>query len=344
MFPASWRWFACWDLCHLGLAFRQRHCLGPCAPTKKRVPESFALSSRPASGKLARTTPCLFMPSSASFISPRASLLRAASCREGAMAEAAAPVKGTRPEGAVSEADASAKVREMFTRIAPRYDLLNHLLSLQLDRLWRARAAKLLSPILSHPDALVLDLCCGTGDLAFSLARAGSARIVGADFAHTMLVRAKEKSAALAAGATEPIAAPVPFLEADAMRLPFADASFDLVTTAFGFRNLSNYEAGLCEIQRVLKPGGTITILEFTEPPDGLLGDLYRWYFCKVLPKIGGLISGESAAYSYLPKSVARFFRPPELASRMTAVGYQSVDYRVWTLGTVALHTAIRPR
>ena len=260
------------------------------------------------------------------------------------MPELAAPVKGTRPDGAVTETDASTKVREMFTRIAPRYDLLNHLLSLQLDRLWRARAAKFLRPILSRPDALVLDLCCGTGDLAFSLARAGSARIVGADFAHTMLVRAKEKSAALAAGATEPIAAPVPFLEADAMRLPFADASFDLVTTAFGFRNLSNYEAGLCEIQRVLKPGGTITILEFTEPPDGLLGDLYRWYFCKVLPKIGGLISGESAAYSYLPKSVARFFRPPELASLMTTVGYQSVDYIVWTLGTVALHTAIRAK
>jgi demethylmenaquinone methyltransferase / 2-methoxy-6-polyprenyl-1,4-benzoquinol methylase len=259
------------------------------------------------------------------------------------MPEAAAPVKGTRPEGAVTEADASTKVREMFTRIAPRYDLLNHLLSLQLDRLWRARTAKRLRPILSRSDAFVLDLCCGTGDLAFSLARSGKARIVGADFAHTMLVRANQKSAALAAAATGQTAPPLPFLEADAMGLPFADASFDLVTTAFGFRNLSNYEAGLREIQRVLKPGGTIAILEFTEPPDGLLGDLYRWYFCKVLPKIGGIISGDSAAYSYLPKSVARFFRPLELASLMTAIGYQSVDYRVWTLGTVALHTAVRP-
>jgi len=260
------------------------------------------------------------------------------------MPEVSAPVKGTRPEGAVTEADASIKVREMFTRIAPRYDLLNHLLSLQLDRLWRARVTKLLRPILSQPDALVLDLCCGTGDLAFSLTRAGKARIVGADFAHAMLVRANQKSAALAAAATGQTVPPVPFLEADAMRLPFADASFDLVTTAFGFRNLSNYEAGLREIQRVMKPGGTLAILEFTEPPDGLLGDLYRWYFCKVLPKIGGLISGDSAAYSYLPKSVARFFRPAELASLITAVGYQSVDYRVWTLGTVALHTATRPR
>src|SRR5712691_1479069 len=109
------------------------------------------------------------------------------------MAEAAAPVKGTRPEGAVTEADASKKVREMFTQIAPRYDLLNHLLSLQLDRLWRARTAKILRPIIERSDALVLDLCCGTGDLAFALVRAGKARIIGADFAHPMIVRAREK-------------------------------------------------------------------------------------------------------------------------------------------------------
>jgi demethylmenaquinone methyltransferase / 2-methoxy-6-polyprenyl-1,4-benzoquinol methylase len=260
------------------------------------------------------------------------------------VAEAAAPVKGTRPEGAVTEADASKKVREMFTQIAPRYDLLNHLLSLQLDRLWRARTARLLQPILDRPDALALDLCCGTGDLAFALARAGKARIVGADFAHAMLVRATEKSAALVPPPNQAAVSPMCFFEADALRLPFADACFDLVTTAFGFRNLANYEAGLREIQRVLKPGGTVAILEFTEPPNGLLGDFYRWYFCKVLPKIGGLISGERFAYTYLPKSVARFFRPPELAALMSTIGYLSVDYHVWTLGTVALHTAVRPR
>jgi demethylmenaquinone methyltransferase/2-methoxy-6-polyprenyl-1,4-benzoquinol methylase len=260
------------------------------------------------------------------------------------MAEAAAPVKGTRPEGAVTEADASKKVREMFTQIAPRYDLLNHLLSLQLDRLWRTRTARLLHSILERPDAVVLDLCCGTGDLAFALARAGKARIVGADFAHSMLVRAREKSAALAPSPNQGSASPMTFLEADALRLPFAGDSFDLVTTAFGFRNLANYEAGLREIQRVLKPGGTIAILEFTEPPDGLLGDFYRWYFCKVLPRIGGLISGDRSAYTYLPKSVARFFRPPELAALINAVGYRSVDFRAWTFGTVALHTALRAK
>ena len=258
------------------------------------------------------------------------------------MAEVAAPVKGTRPEGAATEADASKKVREMFSGIAPRYDLLNHLLSLQLDRLWRARTASRLQSILDRPDALVLDLCCGTGELAFALARAGNARIVGADFAHPMLVRAREKSAAPAPPRNQNAAPPMPFFEADALGLPFAGASFDLVTSAFGFRNLANYEAGLREIQRVLKPSGTIAILEFTEPADGLPGDFYRWYFCKVLPRIGGLISGDRSAYTYLPRSVARFFRPPELAALMSAVGYRFVDYRVWTLGSVALHTGLR--
>ncbi len=253
------------------------------------------------------------------------------------------PVKGTRPEGAENEADASRKVREMFTQIAPSYDALNHILSLQLDRLWRARTAKQLRPILHREDALVLDLCCGTGDLALALRKFGKASIVGADFAHTMLVRARAKSILGHSRSGMPASPPLPLAEADALRLPFGDSSFDLVTTAFGFRNLANYEAGLREIQRVLKPGGTLAILEFTEPPDNVLGNLYRWYFCKVLPRIGGWLSGDPAAYTYLPKSVARFFRPPELASLMAAAGYHTVAYKVWTIGTVALHTAQRP-
>ncbi|HKW34325.1 MAG TPA: bifunctional demethylmenaquinone methyltransferase/2-methoxy-6-polyprenyl-1,4-benzoquinol methylase UbiE [Candidatus Acidoferrum sp.] len=259
------------------------------------------------------------------------------------MSETTAPVKGTQPEGATTEAEASKKVREMFTQIAPRYDLLNHLLSFELDRLWRARAAKLLRPIIERPDAVVLDLCCGTGDLALALAHAGKARIVGADFAHTMLVRASTKSVNMRENDGASNATRMPFFEADALRLPFADASFDLVTSAFGFRNLANYEAGLREIHRVLKPGGTIAILEFAEPPEGFLGDLYRWYFTKVLPRIGWLISGHQSAYTYLPKSVARFFRPPELAALMLSFGFESVDFREWTMYTVALHTGIRP-
>jgi len=253
------------------------------------------------------------------------------------MVESGTLPKGTQPEGATSEQEASRKVREMFTRIAPRYDLLNHLLSGQMDKRWRARAARELRPILQRADAQVLDLCCGTGDLAFSLARNAKAKIVGADFSHTMLMRARAKAISEANGA-----APVPFFEADALRLPFADASFDLVTTAFGFRNLANYEAGLREILRVLKPGGTLAILEFTEPAPGFIGDAYRFYCQKVLPKIGGLISGDSAAYAYLPKSVARFFRPEELAGLMRQVGYADVRYILMMLDSVALHIAVK--
>jgi demethylmenaquinone methyltransferase/2-methoxy-6-polyprenyl-1,4-benzoquinol methylase len=247
------------------------------------------------------------------------------------MSETAAPVKGTQPEGAQTEAEASRKVREMFTQIAPSYDLLNHVLSLQLDRLWRARVARILSPVLKRGDAVVLDLCCGTGDLALALARAGSARVIGADFAHPMLVKADIKGGGK-----------IKFLEADALKLPFADGSFDLVTAAFGFRNLANYEDGLREMMRILKPGGSLGILEFTEPPVGLVGDLYRWYFRRVLPRIGGMLSGDRSAYTYLPKSVARFFRPGELGGLMEAVGFMRVTYRVWTMGTVAFHMGTR--
>ncbi len=257
------------------------------------------------------------------------------------MAEAAAAAKGTRPEGAQSEADASRKVREMFTEIAPRYDFLNHLLSLEQDRVWRARTARRLRPILQRRDARVLDLCCGTGDLALALARSGPAQVTGADFSHAMLVRATTKTKTHARSLRAELEAPVTFLEADALRLPFADSSFDLVTTSFGFRNLANYESGLTEIRRVLKRSGTLAILEFTEPPPGLAGDLYRWYCRAVLPKIGGLLSGNPNAYKYLPASVARFFHPDELASLIRKAGFASVEYQLWTLGSVALHTGI---
>jgi demethylmenaquinone methyltransferase/2-methoxy-6-polyprenyl-1,4-benzoquinol methylase len=253
------------------------------------------------------------------------------------MVEPVALPHGTKPEGALNEQDASRRVREMFTRIAPRYDLLNHLLSAQMDRRWRSKAAAELQPILQRSDAVVLDLCCGTGDLAFALAKGAKAGIVGADFSHSMLVRAAEKSAA-----TGDPPRRIPFLEADALQLPFRDASFDLVTTAFGFRNLANYQEGLREIQRVLRPGGTVGILEFTEPAPGFAGDLYRFYTQKVLPRIGAAISGDAAAYAYLPKSVARFFRPAELAGLMKEVGYLKVQYRLMTLGSVAFHRGVK--
>jgi demethylmenaquinone methyltransferase/2-methoxy-6-polyprenyl-1,4-benzoquinol methylase len=244
--------------------------------------------------------------------------------------------KGTLPEGAANQADASRKVREMFTQIAPRYDLLNHLLSLQMDRMWRARTARILQPILELEDAKILDLCCGTGDLTLALGKRAKGRVWGADFAHTMLVRAREKAVDASAANGQRA---IPFVESDALRLPFADGAFDLVTAAFGFRNLANYEAGLLEIRRVLKPVATIAILEFTEPRPGWFGDFYRWYFRAVLPRIGAMISGDRAAYTYLPKSVARFFQPQELKELMSKSGFEGVEARVWTGGTVALHT-----
>ena len=253
------------------------------------------------------------------------------------MAELATLPTGTKPEGASTEAEASRKIREMFTRIAPRYDLLNHLLSAQMDKRWRARAAAVLRPILGNPEASVLDLCCGTGDLAFTLAKGARARIIGADFSHTMLTRAKEKAQYLSSKA------PIPFLEADALRLPFASESFALVTTAFGFRNLANYQQGLREVYRVLAPAGTLAILEFTEPAPGIIGGAYRFYCQKVLPAIGGVISGDAAAYAYLPKSVARFFRPDELAALVKSVGYTSIRYELMMLRSVALHLAVKP-
>jgi demethylmenaquinone methyltransferase / 2-methoxy-6-polyprenyl-1,4-benzoquinol methylase len=258
------------------------------------------------------------------------------------MPEVVSPPKGTRPEGAQSEVDVGRKVREMFTQIAPRYDFLNHLLSFELDRVWRARASRLVQAILQRREALALDLCCGTGDLAFALARSGPAHIIGADFSHAMLVRAKEKCTSFGSDTASGISASVKFIEADALRLPFPDDSFDLVTTAFGFRNLANYEDGLKEIRRVLKPRGTLAILEFSEPPPGLLGDLYRWYCRKMLPKIGGLISGNPGAYKYLPASVSRFFRPEELAALMRSAGFDDVEYKLWTINTVALHTGVK--
>src|SRR5258707_9162045 len=188
--------------------------------------------------------------------------------------------KGTRPDGAVNETEASRKVREMFTQIAPRYDLLNHILSLQMDRMWRARTEKILQPILNHSDAKILDLCCGTGDLAFALSRRGKARVWGADFAHTMLVRARAKAAQ---ASTENSARAIPFVESDALRLPFADEAFDLVTAAFGFRNLANYEAGLLEIRRVLKTGGANLDFWVSETKAGGVCGLFRTAFLGVL-------------------------------------------------------------
>ena len=243
---------------------------------------------------------------------------------------------GTRPEGARDEAEAAAQVREMFGRIAPRYDLLNHLMSLDFDKRWRRRVAKKFSHILHEPRARVLDLCCGTGDLAFAFRCEASkgAAIIGSDFAPEMLVRARAKAAALGVA--------VEFVEADALQLPFPDCSFDLVSCAFGFRNLANYEHGLREFLRVLKPGGAAGILEFAEPQGRVFGAAYRFYFRRILPRLGGIISGNAAAYAYLPASVSKFPSPEELKLRFEQAGFMDAEFKRWTGGTVTLHTGFR--
>jgi demethylmenaquinone methyltransferase / 2-methoxy-6-polyprenyl-1,4-benzoquinol methylase len=243
---------------------------------------------------------------------------------------------GARPQGSTGEQDAANRVREMFGRIAPRYDFLNHVLSLNIDRVWRRRVARRFADVLAGEDSVALDVCCGTGDLAFALARRAKGSVIASDFAHSMLVLASEKERS-ASHAAAPRGS-VDFIEADGLNLPFADGSFDIVTLAFGFRNLASYDRGLREFARILRPGGELGILEFSEPRGKVFGSLYRWYFAHMLPRIGRMISGHDFAYSYLPDSVSRYLKPVELADHMTAAGFRDVKFESWTGGTVTFH------
>jgi demethylmenaquinone methyltransferase / 2-methoxy-6-polyprenyl-1,4-benzoquinol methylase len=239
-------------------------------------------------------------------------------------------VIGAAPEGATDQQSSARAVREMFTSIAPRYDLLNHVLSFNIDRLWWRRTARTFAHILFRPGAQVLDLCCGTGDMAFALRRqAGksSPKILGADFSHAMLQRASRKLAATS----------LRWVEADALRLPFPNGHFDLVTAAFGFRNLANYDDGLREMVRVLRPGGECGILDFGEP-QGVIGSLYRIYFKHALPAIGTLISGVKGPYAYLPASVTRFPEPREMLQRMERAGFREALWMPYTFGIAGLY------
>jgi demethylmenaquinone methyltransferase / 2-methoxy-6-polyprenyl-1,4-benzoquinol methylase len=244
-------------------------------------------------------------------------------------------VVGAAPAGATDAQSAARAVREMFTSIAPRYDLLNHVLSCNVDRLWWRRTARTFSHILEKEDAKVLDLCCGTGDMAFALLRQAermqghklSPTIVGTDFSHAMLQHASRKS----------VGQRLAWVEADALSLPFPEGSFDLVTSAFGFRNLADYNAGLHEILRVLRLNGETGILDFSEPR-GIIGRAYRVYFKQILPRIGTLISGVKGPYAYLPASVERFPEPPEMLERMRAAGFREVSWTPYTLGIAGLY------
>jgi len=235
---------------------------------------------------------------------------------------------GTKPKPDFNEAQASAWVRDMFGRVAPRYDLLNRVLSLQIDRIWRWRTARLLRPYLG-PDKRVLDLCCGTGDLLAALEKVSPAQYLAADFCFPMLVRTRQKSHA-------------PLMEADGLRLPLEDSSLHLITIAFGFRNFVNYRAGLDELARVLKPGGRLAILEFTRPPNPIVRGWMNLWNRWVMNPIGRLVSGQGDAYQYLPESVARFPDAPALAAMMSAQGFGPVSYQYFDLGIVALHVAVK--
>jgi demethylmenaquinone methyltransferase/2-methoxy-6-polyprenyl-1,4-benzoquinol methylase len=248
---------------------------------------------------------------------------------------------GARPAGITTEQAAAANVRQMFDTIAPTYDRANHVLSVGLDRWMWSRAARTFRSTLQRPEAVALDLCCGTGDMTLALlkhrpnqqpATNNQQPILAVDFSHQMLSRGAEKF--------------VPHniipIEADALHLPIAANSIDLITTGFGFRNLANYEEGLAEFHRVLRPGGQFGILECNQP-EGLFGIIYDLYFKKILPKVGGLISGNVRAYTYLPASVERFPRPPRMLQLIRDAGFTNASWTSYVMGTAGLYRATKP-
>jgi len=228
-------------------------------------------------------------------------------------------------------AERGSQVRRLFSEIAPRYDLLNHVLSLNVDRRWRRRAIAALGWE-ADPSGLYLDACAGTFDLSLELARRPgfAGRVVGSDFALPMLQQ----------GVPKLEGAPVAPVCADALRLPFPDFAFAGATVGFGVRNLADLDRGLAELRRVLKPRARLVVLEFTTPPNPLLRGLYRLYFHQVLPRVGRWVSGHPWAYSYLPASVGEFPGPAELAERMRGAGFGDARWALLTGGIAALHVA----
>lgn len=218
----------------------------------------------------------------------------------------------------------------MFANISARYDLLNHILSLGTDKRWRRKVARMLRSGRGPGDQL-LDVACGTGDLALTLSAVCGAKVVGTDFCRPMLeiAQAKAIKAQIA----------IPFIEGDALSLPFPDASFDGVTIAFGLRNLSSFSDGLKELLRVVRPNGQVIVLEFSKPWVPGFRSVFNFYFHRVLPFVGGALSGSKSAYEYLPDSVARFPDQEQLASLMRSLGFKDVVYTNLTAGVAALHS-----
>jgi demethylmenaquinone methyltransferase/2-methoxy-6-polyprenyl-1,4-benzoquinol methylase len=220
----------------------------------------------------------------------------------------------------------------MFSSIAPRYDLLNHLLSLNIDKSWRRKAVSLMCASSTQQQSLWLDLCCGTGDLSLEMARQGAQRIVSSDFSHPMLRLNLDKLR------NSSVALKISLVEADALSLPFQPDTFDAVAIAFGLRNLESPESGLTEMRRVLKPGGRLVVLEFSKPTNALFDTLFQKYFFRVLPRIGAALSRHNHAYTYLPESVSLFPDQARLAAIFGACGFDAIGYVNLTGGIAAIH------
>jgi demethylmenaquinone methyltransferase/2-methoxy-6-polyprenyl-1,4-benzoquinol methylase len=229
------------------------------------------------------------------------------------------------------------RVQEMFRQIAPRYDLMNHLLSANVDRYWRWRAVRQLKMTAGSP---ILDTCTGTGDLAFAIAKRApeSVQVVGTDFCHAMLEIARDKDGKRASATTR-------FLEADSQSLPFADDRFQCVTVAFGLRNVTDTQRGLDEMTRVCRPGGQVMVLEFSRPRVPGLRQLYGFYFTRILPRVGQMFArNDKSAYSYLPESVGQFPDYEALAEKMEAAGLTSVRFTPLTFGIATIYVGSKPK
>ncbi len=221
------------------------------------------------------------------------------------------------------------QVRRIFSEIAPRYDLLNHVLSLNIDRAWRRKAVNRLG-FADAPDGTFLDACAGTFDLSLELAgrRDFSGRVVASDFAQPMLVQGGPKVAG----------SPIHPVCGDSLKFPFPDASFHGATVGFGVRNLSDLAAGLKELHRVLRPGARLVVLEFTTPPNALVRAGYLFYFRRILPLVGRIVSGHPWAYTYLPESVREFPGPSRLQEMFAEAGFRDAGHQLVTFGIAAIH------
>ena len=237
-------------------------------------------------------------------------------------------------EKTARELEHARHVREMFAGIAGKYDFLNHFLSINIDKRWRRKVSAQLKDVLENPSALVLDVACGTGDLSIELQQNAEAKIVGTDFCRPMLAVAQDKN--------PKNNLKIPYLEADGMNLAFADETFDAATIAFGLRNFSNWENGLRELRRILKPNGKLVILEFSAPVIPGFRQIFNFYFAQILPRVGGAVSGSRGAYEYLPDSVSRFPDQKNLAALMRQIGFADVEYKNLTGGIAAIHAGTK--